>query len=330
MRVTFLGQNARNSKNNLCLIICVAAIFCLLAPAGVIAQGNSSSSQNTQQGAASGQDQDDEKPANATEVLQKATQNPVADLISVPLQNNTNFGISPLDRNQNVLNIQPVIPFHLNENWNLIARIIQPIVWQPFPQQPTGGQFGFGDMNPSVFISPARPGKVIWGLGPTLVIPTATSPYLGQGKLSLGPSFAALVQPGHWTMGALVNNVWSVAGSGGRPAVNQMLLQYFVSYNLKKGWYFTSSPILTANWNATSGNVWTVPFGGGVGRIMKLGFQPVNITAQFYGNAVYPAGTSPWGMRLQIALLFPQLSNKEKMLLMEEKLKEMKQESNQN
>jgi len=108
-----------------------------------------------------------------------------------------------------------------------------------------------------------------------------------------------------------------------------MLLQYFINYNMKKGWYITIQPILTANWNATSGNVWTVPFGGGVGRIMKLGFQPVNIAAQFCGNAVYPAGTLSWGMRLQIAFLFPKLSPKEKELLLEEKLKELQHEQQQ-
>jgi hypothetical protein len=171
--------------------------------------------------------------------------------------------------------------------------------------------------------------KIDLGVGPAMVIPTATNNILGQGKFSLGPSFVALAQPGHWTVGALINNVWSVAGSGGRPSVNQMVLQYFINYNMKKGWYLTMSPILTANWNATNGNVWTVPFGGGVGRIMKLGFQPVNITAQFYGNAVYPAGTSPWGMRLQIAFLFPKLSPKEKEVLMEEKLKELQREQQQ-
>jgi hypothetical protein len=327
MRVIIQRQSATLSAPKFDLIACTVAFLLLIAPTRLFAQQSSSSTQNDQQTASSGQDQDDQKPANTTDALQKATQNPVANLISVPLQNNTNFGIGPFDRNQNVLNIQPVIPIHLNKDWNLIARIIQPIVWQPFPQQPTGGQFGFGDMNPSFFLSPAKPGKIIWGVGPALVIPTATSQYLGQGKLSLGPSFVALAQPGHWTIGARMNNVWSIAGSGGRPDVNQMLLQYFVNYNMKKGWYLTSSPILTANWNATSGNVWTVPFGGGVGRIMKLGFQPVNITAQFYGNAVYPAGTAPWGMRLQIAFLFPQLSKKEQMLLMEEKLKEMKQDT---
>lgn len=156
-------------------------------------------------------------------------QNPVADLISVPLQNNTNFGVGSFNRTQDVLNIQPVIPVHLTENWNLITRIIQPIVWQPYPNQNSGGQYGLGDMNPSFFLSPAKPGKLIWGAGPAMVIPTATSDFLGQGKLSLGPSVVLLAQPPHWTLGVLVNNVWSVAGSGGRPPVNQMLLQYFIN-----------------------------------------------------------------------------------------------------
>jgi hypothetical protein len=277
----------------------------------------------------------DQTPAAApdeeaqAEALQKATQNPVANLISVPLQNNTNFGYGPYNRDQDVLNIQPVIPAHLGEKWMLISRIIQPIVWQPYPNQNTGGEYGLGDMNPTFFLSPAKPGKVIWGAGPAFVIPTATNDILGQGKFSLGPSFVALWQPEHWTIGALVNNVWSVAGSGSRPPVNQMLLQYFINYNMKKGWYMTMSPILTANWRASSGNIWTVPFGGGVGRIMKLGFQPVNISATFYGNAAYPTGTSSWSMRLQIAFLFPKFTKEQEKMMMEMKLKQLEQEQQQ-
>jgi hypothetical protein len=268
-----------------------------------------------------------EADESAAAALQKATQNPVADLVSVPLQNNSNFGVGPLYRTQDILNIQPVIPLRLNSDWNLIARVIQPIVWQPYPSENAGGQYGLGDMNPTFFLSPAKPKKLIWGAGPAFVIPTATSSVLGQGKFSLGPSVAALVQPGHWTVGALINNVFSVAGSSHRPYVNQMLLQYFINYNLKKGWYLSSSPILTANWRASSGNVWTVPVGGGVGRIMKLGFQPVNISAQFYGNPERPSGTSPWGMRLTVAFLFPKLSKEEEMELMERKLKQMQAQS---
>ncbi len=277
----------------------------------------------------------DQKPEAAVSeeaqaaALQKATQNPVANLISVPLQNNTNFGYGPYNRTQDVLNIQPVIPAHLGKKWLLISRIIQPIVWQPYPNQNSGGEYGLGDMNPSFFLSPAKPGKVIWGVGPAFVIPTATSTITGQGKLSMGPSFVALAQPKHWTIGALANNVWSVAGSGGRPPVNQFLLQYFINYNMKKGWYLSMSPILTANWRASSGNIWTVPFGGGVGRIMKLGFQPVNISGEFYGNAVYPAGTSSWSMRLQLAFLFPKFTKEQEKMMMEMKLKQLEQEQQQ-
>jgi len=246
-----------------------------------------------------------EAPGASTEALQKAVQNPIASLISVPFQNNSNFGSGPYDRTQNVLNIEPVIPLQISENWNLITRIIQPIVWQPYPGASTGGAFGFGDMVPSFFLSPRNSGKLIWGAGPQFVIPTATNDILGQGKLSMGPTVVVLTQPKPWTIGVLVSNDWSVAGSGSRPDVNQMALQYFINYNLKKGWYLASSPIITANWKASSGNIWTVPVGGGLGRVMKLGPQPVNIIAQFFGNATYPAGTSPWGMRLQISLLYP-------------------------
>jgi hypothetical protein len=289
-----------------------------------------------------------DQQASSTEALQKATQNPVASLISVPLQNNSNFGIGPYERTQNVLNIQPVVPLRVSKDWNLIIRWIAPIISQPAPgtanlevygiEENTPAYFaaqnvqanasvnGFGDMQPTFFFSPAKPHKLIWGAGPIFVLPTATSKVLGQGKFSIGPSFVALLQPGHWTIGALINNVWSVAGPSNRSDVNQMLLQYFVNYNLKNGWFISSSPILTANWQASNGNVWTVPFGGGVGRIMKLGFQPVNISAQFYGNAVHPTNGSPWSVRAQIAFLFPKLSPKQKETLMEQQLKKLKEQ----
>ncbi len=265
----------------------------------------------------------------ATEALQKATQNPVASLISVPVQNNTNFGVNPGYRNQDVLNIQPVIPIGISKDWNLLVRWIAPIVYQPVPNAPgtpETGEYGLGDMVPTFFISPKKPGKLIWGVGPVFQLPTATNTFLGQGKMGIGPSVVVLTQPGHWTLGALVNNVWSVAGDGSRPDVNQFLLQYFINYNLKKGWFITWQPTLTANWEAASGNQWTVPFGGGIGRIMKLGNQPVSLTGQFYGNAVHPANAPAWTMRLQIAFLFPKLSNKEKEMLLEKKLKQLQAE----
>jgi hypothetical protein len=273
-----------------------------------------------------------------SDALRNAAQNPVASLISVPIQDNFNFNTGPFDRTQNVLNIQPVVPLSVSKNWNLIVRWITPIIYQPLPiAQASGppsqstGVYGLGDMNPSFFLVPKK-SKIIWGIGPTFVLPTATNTtYLGQGKLSMGPSVVALVQPKHWTIGALANNVWSVAGHSNidKPPVNQFLLQWFVNYNMKKGWYLTTSPIITANWRAPSGDVWTVPWGGGVGRIMKVGFQPVNITAQFYANPTRPANTSPWGLRLQFVLLFPKLTKEQEKGLLEQKLKQMNEEQPQ-
>jgi hypothetical protein len=269
-----------------------------------------------------------ETPAavNADE-LRKAAQNPIASLISVPVQNNSNFNIGPNDRTQNVLNIQPVIPVRVSENWNLITRIITPIIYQPIGSEPVNqGANGLGDINPSFFLSPAKPHKIIWGVGPTFILPTATNPLLGQGKWNIGPTIVVLSQPGHWTIGALVNNVWSVAGQSSRPNVNQMLFQYFINYNLKRGWFITWQPIVTANWEATNGGRWVVPVGGGVGRIMKLGFQPVLLTTQFYGNAIHPPGSSPWSMKLQISFLFPKLTKTQEKMMLEQKLKQMEQE----
>ena len=272
--------------------------------------------------------------ANAEE-LRKAAQNPIASLISVPIQPTWNFGIAPGNRTQNIWLVQPVIPVSVSKDWNLIVRWITPVLYQPIPvPQPSGppneqtGVFGMGDMNPSFFLSPKK-SKVTWGVGPTLVLPTATNTtYLGQGKLSMGPSVVALVQPAHFTIGFLANNYWSVAGHSDldKPAVNQFLLQWFVNYNLHKGWYLLSAPIITADWRETNGGRWVIPFGGGVGRIMRLGFQPVNLQAQFYGNAVHPPGASPWAMKLQLAFLFPKLSKAEEKMMMEQKLKQLDQE----
>jgi len=294
------------------------AVFCLLN-APLLGQDTPVDVQGTEVAT-------EETPAAAvnTDALRKAAQNPVASLISVPIQENWNFNIEPSDRTQNVLNVQPVIPVGLGKDWNLIIRWITPVIYQPVGAQT--GFYGFGDMQPAFFVSPKK-GKFIWGMGPQFLLPTATKTgVLGQGKFGLGPSAVVLIQPGKWTVGALVNNVWSVAGHPELPDVNQFLLQYFINYNLKKGWYLTWQPTITANWNESSSNVWTVPLGGGVGRIMKLGFQPVNLTAQFYGNAVHPPGASPWGMRMQIAFLFPKLTKQQQKMMLEQKLKQMNQQ----
>ncbi len=249
-----------------------------------------------------------EDPVSKTESesdLAKATQNPVADLISLPFQNNTNFGLGPNDnKEQNILNIQPVIPINLGPV-NLINRTIAPIIYQPPLAPGMNDKFGLGDINTTFFISPAKAGKLIWGVGPIISFPTATDDVLGTGKLSLGPSLVVLVMPGNVVTGFLVNNLWSVAGEGDRPKVNQFLLQPFVNYNLPEGWYFTSAPIITANWEVENDNRWVIPIGGGLGKVFKIAKQPMNANVQAFYNVERPEGGPDSTLRFTIQFLFP-------------------------
>ena len=248
--------------------------------------------------------------------LAKKTQNPVADLISLPLQSNFNFGAGSRNRMLYILNVQPVIPMSLNNEWNLITRVITPIINQPSLFPGTNGATGLGDINPSFFLSPAKPGKLIWGVGPTFTLPTATDRQLGSGKWSAGPTAVALAIEGPWVYGALINNQWSFAGWG-EEKVNAMVLQPFLNYNLPDGWYLTASPILTANWAADrGGDVWTVPIGGGFGKLFRLGQilplegnplakLPINTQLGAYGNVAKPEFGPDWQLRFQVQFLFP-------------------------
>lgn len=237
--------------------------------------------------------------------LAKQAQNPVANLISLPLQNNTNFSIGPDDETQNILNIQPVWPVSINDNWNLITRTILPVVSQP--NILTGGEGrinGLGDTTFTGFFSPKDSGKLIWGAGPVFLIPTATDDALGSDKWGAGASVVLLTMPGKWVVGSLFSNVWSFAGSGDQD-VNLFTWQYFINYNLPNKWYLTSAPIITANWEADSDNTWTVPFGGGIGKIFNIGKQPMNGQISAYYNVEKPEFGPDWQLRVQLQFLFP-------------------------
>ncbi|MBK4723286.1 hypothetical protein JJL56_31010 [Azospirillum sp. YIM DDC1] len=247
--------------------------------------------------------------------LAKAAQNPVAAMISLPFQNNTLFGVGPNDDGvANVLNVQPVIPVTVG-GWNLINRTIAPITHLsdlssglpelPADPQGNGSSFGLGDINHSVYVSPAASGPVIWGVGPSVTFPTATERSLGSGKWSAGPAAVALVTPGNWVAGSLVRQLWSFAGDGDRKDVNQLLIQPFINYNMDDGWYLVSSPVITADWNSRDGNRWTVPLGGGAGRIFKVGAQPVNAQMQAFYNVARPDFGADWSIRFQLQFLFP-------------------------
>ena len=215
--------------------------------------------------------------AQDEEALAAAAQNPLASLISLPFQNNTTFDGDDSDV-LNVLNIQPVWPFALNEDWNLITRTIVPVISAPSPADDQIN--GVGDTSFTGWFSPSTPvHNITWGIGPVASLPTATKDALGTDQWGLGASAVGVWIDGPWVAGALVNNVW---GLDSTEEMNSMLFQYFVNYNLDDGWYLVSAPIITADWNADSSDRWVVPFGGGAGKIVRIGKLPVNINAHLY------------------------------------------------
>jgi hypothetical protein len=247
--------------------------------------------------------------------LAAAAQNPVAATYSLPFQNNIFGGAGPhRDAVGNVLNIQPVLPFTFGD-WNVISRTIAPLIYVPGlvpglsdnAGTPAGSSsvFGLGDINQTFYFSPAASKALIWGLGPSVTVPTATNSEIGSGKLSMGPAAVALIMPKPWVVGILGRQLWSVAGPSSRKDVNQLLLQPFVNYNLPGGWYLVSSPIITSNWNAASSQRWTVPVGGGVGKILRIGGQPINLTLQAYDYPIRPSFGPTWAVRFQVQFLFP-------------------------
>lgn len=246
--------------------------------------------------------------------LAKKAQNPVADLISVPLQSNFNFGYGAKDApesssTQYLLNIQPVIPISLGQSgFNLITRPIIPVIRQPDLIE--GGEtWGIADIQIQSYLSPAGSKELIWGVGGVLQPPTATDgDKLGTQKWSAGPAAVVLSMPGKWVFGALATQLWSFAGKSDREDVSQTLLQPFINYNFDHGWYVSSAPIMTANWKADGNdNTFTVPMGGGFGRLIRIGKLPVNLQAQAFYNVVKPDDdpAADWTLRLQMQFLFP-------------------------
>jgi hypothetical protein len=253
------------------------------------------------------------QPSMAQEKLAKQSQNPVGNIISLPLEYWHHDGFAG-GGSVNALMVKPVYPTRIGD-FTLINRLIIPymgidanvggndIGFIPTPATPFS-KSGLGNIQYQGFFTPAEPGKVIWGLGPVLELPTNTSG-LGSDKWSAGPAALVLSMPGHWVVGALAQNVWSFAGPGDDPSVNKFIFQYFVNYNLSKGWYLTSTPIMTADWTKSGGNQWTVPLGGGVGKLMKFGKQPVDFKLQVFGNVEKPAGGPDWSLLFAMKFLFP-------------------------
>jgi hypothetical protein len=239
------------------------------------------------------------------EELAKLAQNPIGNLISVPFQYNANLNYGPDKGTQSILNIQPVYPISVNENWNIITRTILPVIWQPSLGPGDSSASGLGDVQFSAFLSPASPGAWIWGVGAIAQAPTHSDSKLGSNSWGLGPTFVVLhLEKGSpWVYGVLVNNVWSFSGSN--QSYNNGLVQPFLNYNLPGGTYLTSSPVITVNWKATGSDQWTVPIGGGIGHIFHIGKLPVNTQVAAYYNVVKPDVGANWQIRTQVQFMFP-------------------------
>jgi hypothetical protein len=240
-------------------------------------------------------------PAGDDAELSKKLSNPVADLISVPIQFNYNEGFGPDDGGQVLVNIQPVIPFSISENWNLITRTILPVIWQGSTAPGVDDEFGIGDTTQSFFFSPKR-GDLVWGVGPAFLWPTGTPSELSSRKWGVGPTAVVLKQSHGWTFGALANHIWSYAGEEDMPEVNQTFLQPFVSYTWPTATSITLNTESTYDWTDEE---WTVPINLMAGQIVRLGRLPVQfqIGGRYYAES--PPDGPEWGLRFAIVFLFP-------------------------
>lgn len=238
--------------------------------------------------------------------LAKQLANPVAALISVPIQLNFDQDIGPEDEGERwLLNVQPVVPFDLDDDWNIISRTILPLVSQSDIFPGAGSQAGIGDIVQSVFFSPKAPtaGGWIWGAGPVLLLPTGSDELLTADQWAAGPTGVALKQQGPWTYGVLANHLWSFAGDDDRADVNATLLQPFATYTTPTAWSFTAQTETTYDWDSEQ---WSVPVNLVAAKVTKIGNQLVSIGGGLRYWADSPeSGPEGLGARVFVTLLFP-------------------------
>jgi hypothetical protein len=238
--------------------------------------------------------------------LAKKLANPIASLISVPFQFNYDEKTGPGDGGKRFfVNVQPVIPISISQDWNMISRTILPITNQTDIVPGSGHQFGLGDTTQSLFFSPKAPGPggIIWGVGPVFLLPTATDSLLGGQKWGAGPTGVMLKQSGPWTYGVLANHIWSVAGVTTRNNISSTYLQPFLAYTTPTAWTYTLNLESSYDWVADK---WSVPVNAQISKVLKLGNQPVSIGGGVrYWLASPDTGPKGWGGRLIVTFLYP-------------------------
>jgi hypothetical protein len=243
---------------------------------------------------------------DGTAELAKKLSNPVAALISVPIQYNYDeYGGPNEGASAHRVVLQPVVPFSLGSDWTLFTRTIVPFSDQQGFPLPALNASGLGDITASQFFSPKAPtaGGWIWGAGPVELLPTATDDALGFGKWGLGLTFVALKQSGPWTVGYLGSHIWSVAGDDKRSTVDVTGIQPFFSYTTKSHTTIGAFTEATYDWKASQ---WTVPLIVQAGQLVKVGPQIMQfaLAAKYWVDSPQ-GGPKGWGLRAQVTLLFP-------------------------
>ena len=244
--------------------------------------------------------------ASESAALAKASQNPIASLTTLPFQFNWNMGIGEYERTQTVINIQPVLPVKIGENWNMINRIIIPVMIQPEITDESNSTAGLGSINYTAFFTPKPFGKTAIGFGLSLLIPTNSANALGDGQFAIGPSIVLFSGAGNWTFGFVAAQNWAYYSPNAADKHSSFFTQYFINYNLKKAWSIGTSPTITVNWNAEDEEKATVPFGLNVAKVTKFGKQPIRLALGYYYNAIVPTdGAKSGQIQFMFVLLFP-------------------------
>lgn len=233
--------------------------------------------------------------------LARQDQNPITRFYVMRFEDNVQLGVGPHDEVVNFFRLQPLVPIRLTRDWTLLTRVVVPIVHQQWPRTTDG----LGDLSMATFLTPTRSDRFVWGLGPALLLPTATDKTLGTEKWAAGPGVAAVYTEKAWVVGILAQNLWSFSGDDERKDLRTLSLRPLVNFNLPRGWYLTSSPSIVANWEADASDRWLVPVGGGVGKVFALAGQRLSSTLEAYHHVEAPELGPHWQLRLQLSFLYP-------------------------